>query len=265
MRFTHITFSYGALGTAQRSLLFTDVTGLGRGPEVAFPSRAQCGSDHNYREGAGRCSSRRARPPGRRPWGPRARAAGGAATAVVSHPGTAPPRGRPGAGPRGGRRGRGARVGRRRAVAPAARAPRAERSRSSCERLEQARLAQSGSSRTGAPCRRPHRHPSARSPRRRLVAADGVHLSGERAGRRAASGRGPEPSQPWRFRLSARELRPGVAAGPRADPPGAPNAAAPPAPRAGRSTPNKDSRSVSSSAATAVAAAGPGPVGPRGG
>lgn len=189
----------------------------------------------------------------------------------MSRPGTAPPRGRPGAGAeRRGGEGRGARGGteegrwHRRLGLGARRKSRSE----SCERLEEARSAQSGSEvRSEGPRWRRRPPPNTRPARESAApaaAADGVHLTGEPAGEAGARERSAGRSRASPGRSSA--ARPRAPARRCCRP-----RAARPAPRLLQRRPrrapavlalNKDSGSVSSSAAAAVAA-GPGPVSPR--
>lgn len=232
------------------------------GPSGLPPPQRNIGS-RSCREGSGRCSSRQARRPGRRPgdlgtWGPRPRGA----TAVFVAPRDCAPagqtrrraerRGSEGRGARGGpEEGRWHRLLR-------LRAPRKSRSES-CERLAEARSAQSGSEvRSLGPRSRRRRPLPTRvqpgSPRRRAGRRwSSLELRAGGRGRRPRAERGPEPSQPRR-----------------SPPPASPSPEAPSVPRSLLGAPRranwpKIKTPGASPSGAAAAAAGPGAGGPWGG
>lgn len=189
------------------------------GPSGLSLPRRKIGS-RNCGEGSGRCSSRCAPLPGRRPedpgpepWGER--------QLSMSRPGTAPPPGGPGAGRRGGARRGGARgAGRRRgggtgSSGSAHRGSPAPRAESVWRRrAPRSRRAKSGAKGPVPPPPPPDARPAS-EPAAPVTAADGVHLSSEPAGEAGARERsaGRSPASPGRS-SAARQLRPGGAVGP---------------------------------------------------
>lgn len=235
----------------------------------SFPHYAQYWK-RQLREGAGRCSSAAParREGGHVTFGPEPR---GAATAVDVAPGDCAPAGptRRRAERRGGE-GRGARGadeegGGTGGSGSARRGSPAPRAASVWSRRPGA-VGEPKSGQGPVPPPPPATRP-ARELGGRRQAADGVYLSGERAGKRqgarersARAGAEPALALPACLPASPAGSRRGPAQSARR-----PGTLQRPAPRTTeRSTLTKDSRSASS-AATAVAAAGPGLVGPRGG